>query len=188
MTRLVARLILAMLILPCTGVVFVIAGMLNIAFAALTGRPSVVGALGLWLVTYAFIAFYWVTLWRSLVRWTPARVWLTIGAGFGSVLVGLFFAAAMLMTPMAAEPVPIIVISGGPAPIVWVLLTVFIWRETPSERAARLASIGPGGVVCPVCSYNLTGLHSSDCPECGARFTVDGLLAAQRERVTLADD
>jgi rubrerythrin len=39
-------------------------------------------------------------------------------------------------------------------------------------------------VSCPSCGYNLTGLNEARCPECGAKFTLDELFAAQpRETV-----
>jgi hypothetical protein len=34
-------------------------------------------------------------------------------------------------------------------------------------------------VTCPKCGYSLVGLYEAHCPECGERFTLDRLLAAQ---------
>jgi DNA-directed RNA polymerase subunit RPC12/RpoP len=65
------------------------------------------------------------------------------------------------------------------APLLWLIATVFIWRETPAERGRRVRSAGNAGIACPTCGYNLTGLSESRCPECGNRFTLDELLAAQ---------
>ena len=67
---------------------------------------------------------------------------------------------------------------------VYILLaTVLIWRETPHERVERLSQLGTAGVCCPICGYNLTGLSTAQCPECGAKFTLDQLMATQpRER------
>lgn len=45
----------------------------------------------------------------------------------------------------------------------------------PDVQRSRAAS-----VRCPSCSYSMNGLHECTCPECGARFTIDELLAAQR--------
>ena len=71
-----------------------------------------------------------------------------------------------------------ILLGGGVVPIVWVLGTVIVWRETPDERIARLAAIG-ATVVCPLCGYNMAGLKTAVCPECGSAFTLDQLVAAQ---------
>jgi hypothetical protein len=65
------------------------------------------------------------------------------------------------------------------APLLWLIATVLIWRETPAERGRRLHAAGRSGVSCPTCGYNLTGLSESRCPECGTRFTLDELMAAQ---------
>ena len=34
---------------------------------------------------------------------------------------------------------------------------------------------GPGDLCCPDCGYNMAGLSSTKCPECGAQFTIDQL-------------
>jgi uncharacterized paraquat-inducible protein A len=68
------------------------------------------------------------------------------------------------------------------APILWLVASVFIWRETPAERAARLQNTNNDAVVCPTCGYNLTGLIECRCPVCGTQFTLDQLLASQPSR------
>lgn len=65
------------------------------------------------------------------------------------------------------------------APLLWLVATVVIWRETTTERAQRLRGAARGGVACPTCGYNLTGLTTTRCPECGTQFTLDELLAQQ---------
>ncbi len=81
----------------------------------------------------------------------------------------------------AALVVGILVIAG------WLLATVFLWRETPAERAARLGRTGGSAVTCPSCGYNLTGLAEARCPECGTRFTLDELLAGQPAGIAAAE-
>jgi len=56
--------------------------------------------------------------------------------------------------------------------------TVIAWRETPRERADRLARLG-AAIVCPLCGYNLAGFREARCPECGGSFTLDQLAATQ---------
>ena len=74
-------------------------------------------------------------------------------------------------------------LGGGTVPIVWVLATVLLWRETNAERVARMSNlIGNPTVVCPFCGYNLSGLREARCPECGNSFTLDQLAASQPRR------
>jgi hypothetical protein len=180
MTAIIARLILAMLLLPVTAAVFVL------SFAATVpggGPPSAGRLLALWTFIYSFIAVYWILLWRSSVRWTNQRITRTVLAGLGSVTAGLFVGAAAV-TLFHGLPVPIaILFGGGPVPIIWVLATVLIWRETPAERVERMGGlIGADAIVCPMCGYNLSGLREARCPECGATYTLDRLIAAQPHR------
>jgi predicted amidophosphoribosyltransferase len=68
-------------------------------------------------------------------------------------------------------------------PIVWVLATVILWRETAAERLARMSRlVSHPTVLCPVCGYNLSGLREARCPECGGSFTLDELAASQPQR------
>ncbi len=78
-------------------------------------------------------------------------------------------------------------IGGVLAMLFWLFVTVFLWRETTAERAARVGGAGSSAVTCPTCGYNLTGLAEARCPECGTRFTLDELLASQPARVAAAD-
>jgi hypothetical protein len=71
-------------------------------------------------------------------------------------------------------------------PIVWVLMTVVVWRETTAERTHRLAAAGADRIVCPMCGYAMTGLREARCPECGAAYTLEQLIATQPSRETSA--
>ncbi len=188
MTRLVARLVLAMLILPVSGAVFVICFVV-IPWPA--GRPpSAAGVLGLWTVVYAFIGVYWILLWSRVVRWTRQRTLRTaLAAPFALILGASIGGACLGLMPGAVPPGIVILVGGGVVPIAWVLATVLIWRETPRERMERISAAGRDAVCCPICGYNMTGLHEARCPECGSTFTLDQLLAGQpaREQVTLPD-
>lgn len=178
MSATIARLVLAMLILPATGAVFVI------TLAALfkpSRPPSVQELLVLWAIVYAFIGTYWVLLWRPVVRWTWARVVRTGGASALALLAGAAVAGFALALNSRLPGQLLVLIGGGIVPIAWVIAMVVLWRETPRERGDRLAALG-GSVACPLCGYNLAGLAglaASPCPECGGRFTLDRLVAAQ---------
>ena len=119
-----------------------------------------------------------MVLWWRTVRWTAARLAQTAAAtvvalGIGVVIASLCFALGRGIPVQIA-----VLIGGGTVPIAWVLGTVMVWQETATERAARLAMFG-ATVVCPICGYNLAGLRSAICPECGGSFTLDQLAAAQ---------
>jgi hypothetical protein len=46
-------------------------------------------------------------------------------------------------------------------------------------RGRAIRSLGAVQVVCPRCGYSMAGLESSVCPECGARYTLEQLIAGQ---------
>jgi hypothetical protein len=174
MTRTVARLILAMLLLPCTGAVFLLL-MLTLIIPA--GGPPAVGRLLLfWSVLYTFVGAYWILLWRDMVTWNRRRVALTALATVLSLAGGLAVALGC-MAVNRQVPTPIaVLIGGGTVPITWVLSTVLLWRETAAERLGRLTAHGMPALACPLCGYDLSGLTEARCPECGASFTLEQLL------------
>jgi hypothetical protein len=185
MTRLIARLILSMLLLPISGALLLI----SLFLCSGAQGPTVPLVVGIWLALYAFIASYWLLLWRGVVCWTARRVRLTVLAGLAAVIFG-GLVAEMIRTVMGRRvALPAVLIGGGLPPIIWVLATVLTWRETPQERMQRLTAAGAGALSCPICGYNMTGLREARCPECGVGMTLDELVAAQarRDAVALAD-
>src|SRR3954462_14321334 len=137
MSATIARLILAMLILPATGAVFVLTFLAVLARSGGGAPPSVWAVLIVWMVVYTFVATYWILLWRSTVRWTRERVWKTAVAGAAAVAGGAALAfAAILISRSQIPPGIAMLLGGGTVPIVWVLATVLLWRETAAERVA----------------------------------------------------
>ena len=65
------------------------------------------------------------------------------------------------------------------APLLWLISTVFIWRESPAERTNRTNESGRHTIVCPTCGYTLNGLSEARCPECGTRYTLEDTVAAR---------
>jgi hypothetical protein len=130
-------------------------------------------------VTWAFMALYWVLLWRKSVRWEN-RVATTAGAAICSGIVGAIIGAICNTIERGFGAF----VGTTSAILLWLVATCFLWRESREERAARLNATGRDGVVCPTCGYNLTGLNDTRCPECGSQFTLDQLLASQPSRVT----
>ena len=182
MTRTVARLILAMLLLPCTGAVFILLFMLLFGNIA-SGPPPVDRLLWMWTALYLFIGVYWILLWRDMVPWNRRRVALTALATALSLSGGLAV-AVLCMSIVRGLPFQIgILVGGGTVPITWVLSTVLLWRETAAERLARLTAVGMPALTCPLCGYNLAGLTQARCPECGASYTLEQLVLAQPRTV-----
>jgi len=179
MSKLIARLILAMLTLPLAGTVFLIT-LVPLAVTTTTGGPDALVAFYTWLATYTFVVIYWYFIWRDGIAWTRQRRDGTIiAAATGAGASVAAFTAIRAGLP-GVDPIGAVFFSGGLAPIVFVTTTVILWRETSEERAARLAARGVEVISCLACGYNLTGLKAAQCPECGAEFTLDVLLAGQR--------
>ena len=176
MTRTVARLILAMLLLPCTVAVFLLL-MLALVAPRANGPPPVDRLLLMWSILYLFVGAYWVVLWRDMVPWNRRRVMFTLVATVVSLAIGCALALAANVNGL---PLPIaVLLGGGTVPIMWVLSTVLVWRETAAERLARLTAHGMPVIACPLCGYNLAGLTEARCPECGGSFTLEQIVLAR---------
>jgi hypothetical protein len=183
MTRTVARLILAMLLLPSTGAVFLL---LFLTLMPLTGPPVVGRLLLVWSLLYVFVGAYWILLWRDMVPWNRSRVTRTALATVLSLAGGVAVALACLAVNRRIPPQIGVLIGGGTVPITWVLSTVLIWRETAAERLGRLTAYGMPALACPLCGYNLAGLTEARCPECGSSFTLEQLVLARPRTGTQA--
>lgn len=179
MTRTVARLILAMLLLPCTGAVFLLLMFLTVSRSTGPGPPSVGGLLLMWFLLYLFVGAYWVVLWHDMVPWNRRRVLLTGLATVVALGGGCAVALALLAVNRQVPPPMAVLVGGGTVPITWVLSTVLIWRETAAERLGRLTAHGMPVLACPLCGYNLAGLTEARCPECGASFTLEQIVLAR---------
>jgi DNA-directed RNA polymerase subunit RPC12/RpoP len=176
MTRTVARLILAMLLLPATGAVFIL---LFLTLINMSGTPQVGRLLVMWAGLYTFVGTYWVLLWRDMVTWNRRRVALTAVCTVLSLAGGFAVGAACLAIQRQLPPPIAVLIGGGTVPITWVLATVLIWRETAAERLGRLTARGTPAIACPLCGYDLAGLTEVRCPECGASFTLEQIVLAR---------
>src|SRR5438046_1168066 len=99
MTATIARLILAMLILPVSGAVFVLG---FLAIVPRNGPPTTVSLLAVWSVVYAVVATYWTLLWRRWVRWTRVRIVRTLLASGAALVFGCGFAVLVLLVARGA--------------------------------------------------------------------------------------
>lgn len=167
---------LAVLMLPVAALVYII--VFGVLYDSVLRRQEEECFIASGLITGAFVAGYWFLLWFRSVRWTGAR----IGLSAGSIPAGLA-AGAVVGWLMAFVEKELSSFLFGPAAIfAWLILTIFIWRETKHERAHRIDQHGTGTLACPACGYNMTGLGRSTCPECGAAYTIDELVASQPGR------
>jgi len=186
MTRLVARLVLAMLMPPVALVVVSAAHVSAFALAPVDSEVLYCGlaSLGGFLV----MATYWTLVWRGVVRWSRRRVVMTGIAVAASLGCGVVVYASLLWVMGSSyynyrDQYPLW-FGGLTPPLAFAVLATLVWRETPTERAERHAATGADALVCPACGYSMVGQREATCPECGARFTLDALVAAQRHNET----
>ncbi|MDB5294009.1 MAG: hypothetical protein JWL69_5250 [Phycisphaerales bacterium] len=180
MSPLISRILLAIFMLPLAALVYM-AVYVPIEHSHILGSASNrwdVGFVIAGMVAWAFIATYWTLLWRKSVRLTAERVGRSVAAG----VVACFVATAIALPLGRVEEGFGYFIASAIAPMLWVIATIFISYETAAERTERLRTLSRDDVVCPNCEYNLTGLTSTRCPECGTQFTLDELMAAQPAR------
>ena len=177
MSPLISRILLTIVLFP-------LAGIFNfILFIAMDphfddGWEVLIPAL----TTAAFMAGYWLLLWRKTVTWTRARVRKTLLAAGAAGVVGAVVGVTIGFTVEYSGDDIAIYIGCMLWPLLWIVATLFVWRETNAERGDRLDRTGASTVVCPACQYNLTGLREARCPECGAGYTLNELLAGQPSR------
>ncbi len=166
---------LAIFMLPCAAVLYVIAFVM-IDASHLLSYPF--RRYAMWLVagmaSWIFIAVYWTLLWRASVTWTPTRLHRTSVASVGSIIIGIAAGAVMGLVDDDFG----VWVGSVVAPLVWLILTTLLWRESADERAVRAS--GKSALTCPTCGYNLTGLQSTRCPECGTQFSLDELISRQK--------
>ena len=179
MSGLIARILLTILIFPAATLFYFVSYIMLERKVLSDGEAAIVWAT---VLTSLFMAGYWFVLWRRTVNWTPRRVGRTFWAIGAAVFAGGTVGAAIRLA-LEYDQVVGTCLGCLWAAVVWIICTIFVWRETEAERAARLSRANADVLVCPSCGYNLTGLRESRCPECGASFTLNELLAAQPSRV-----
>jgi hypothetical protein len=178
MSRLIASILLSVLLFPLGGLLYVVVFFVAIESRWISRHDEDLGFLIAGIVTAAFVAWYWIAVWRRTVNWTPARVARTRNAAAAAVGIGVVAGAATGTLDRGFG----FFMATVTAPLLWLVATVLVWRETDEERSARLRLQDRRGdqpaVPCPTCGYDLTGLNGTRCPECGCEFTVDEIFAA----------
>lgn len=184
MSSLLARIMLAMLMLPLGAIVYLLTTLLVMEWVGYSNDVTAFMLANL--LASAFVGVYWTLLWRRSIRWDSTRILATAAALIAAAVLGLLVGA--LGTPVDDSFGAFI---GGST---WILcgltFVTFAWRDRPAERADRVLAASTSGAVCPTCGYNMTGLREPACPECGARFTLEQFAALQplREQEELKSD
>ncbi|HEX3358122.1 MAG TPA: hypothetical protein VHS31_14210 [Tepidisphaeraceae bacterium] len=174
MSHLISRILLSIFLLPAAALVYM-AALMVIERMFNPSDTAIFIACGLF--TWVFAAVYWMLIWLGTVQMTGPRLNLTILAAVGSAGIG---GACCLIGGRDREIAAFI--GSVLAPLSWLIAVTFIWRETVEERTERIRSVSKSAIVCPKCGYNLTGLQTARCPECGTQYTLDELLAGQPTR------
>ncbi|HOW70397.1 MAG TPA: hypothetical protein PKY77_07330 [Phycisphaerae bacterium] len=181
MTNLLARILLAIMLLPLAATIYLLVCFVMMGLLGWGRSGEAFGFLMATLLTGLFVTAYWLALWRNSVNWTGARIGKTTLAGLGCVSAGVVLGATMSALSRINDPSFGIFIGGLVAIVSWLPLTVVVWKETAQERTDRLRQAATDVLFCPRCGYNMTGLYEARCPECGARFTINQLYAAQQK-------
>ena len=186
MSRLVSRILLSIFLFPLAAVFYGLTAIVMLEWLFRSSGPNgeVIGFLLTTFIIWGLMATYWILLWRGSVNWTRGRiggtVLLVVGATFLGTIAG---AIATSLMPGAGNAGFGVFIGGILAIMLWMIGTVFVWRETAEERARRIDSSAADAVTCPACGYNMTGLSEPRCPECGSKYTLNELFAGQASRV-----
>ncbi len=174
MSHLLSRIMLALFMLPLATVLYVIL-IVSLMEFGFSNANDEFAFLFTNLITAMFVVLYWSFLWKKSVQWTNRRIRFSIAAGVASIIFGGIIGLIVTFVDDSFG----VFVGGISAILLWLVSTCLIWRETKEERASRLKGASAQTIACPNCGYNLTGLRSTLCPECGTTYTIDELLSAQ---------
>src|SRR5437867_1290887 len=131
MSRLIARILLTVLLFPAATLLYFVSFLLIDRLTFLDSETSAIFAT---VATCAFMAGYWLLLWFWSVTWTRRRTGRTlwsVGIGvFGGGVIGAAVRYALNYDQMVGTCLGMVC-----ATIIWMIATVFVWRETEAERA-----------------------------------------------------
>ncbi len=178
MSQLLSRLILAF-----TAVVA--APVMNIILAFFLGSQSQLSELASIAVAELTTAFLfvlaWILVWKKQVVWSSHRKTMTVLSVLWSLAIAGGVGAIIVASGSFDAKIVGCILGGMVWFVVWIASTALVWRETHTERQARLAGMSADAVCCLNCGYNMTGLCEARCPECGSQFTLNQLLGAAVE-------
>lgn len=180
MPRLVSLTLLSLLAVPAGALLYfivVVAG-----FEMLTYRDEEMIFFFAGLLTFGFVAAWWLLLWRSSVQWTSQRTSYTLTFTVVSILCGAIF--GFMAGSLSGEASLGIFFAGCSSIVIWLGAMCFIWRDNDADRVGGTTS---SELICPKCGYALVGLTTARCPECGEQYTLDQLFLLQQPDSRMAD-
>jgi hypothetical protein len=179
----VARIFTSVLLLFLAVFVYVIA---YVAFSSI-GNSLPYGdftAVSLWssgLITWLFVRFAWYLIWRRQVVQSRQRRRRSETVTAATLALGALIAIGSMIPNHIAPQELIALIGSTVTPLLGLIGTVWVYSETTADRATRASAAKTTEIRCPDCTYNLAGLTSTRCPECGKEYPLDALLAAQAQ-------
>lgn len=118
----------------------------------------------------------WICVWARSVKWnirTVRRTGIAVAVSFVSgAAVASIYLLIVESRPWQVPTLFAVLVYGG----VWIAASAVAWAEP------HRTGVGGPRVICPKCSYDMRGLDQPRCPECGTRYTLDELLAANTPR------
>lgn len=169
MTRAAAHLILSAALVLATPFVFLVFAIILDTFPSIGRYTEFTLAAA---ITAVLFLVAWLAIWFGQIRWTTGRVTATAAVVIGAMVPAVVIGAVMVLVLRQGRELWLLTIVG--ATPIWGLAlmagTALVWRENAVDRAARLQEIGAAVLTCAKCGYNLTGLSSDQCPECGQTF------------------
>jgi hypothetical protein len=84
-----------------------------------------------------FVLAFWYLVWRRGVIWSRDRIlhsWLLVGTSGLILLLGPVLVIAIVR---GSDREPLVLLCQCAAMMIWLIGSVFVWRETATERAAR---------------------------------------------------
>jgi len=124
------------------------------------------------------VALWWL-IWRRDVTWSRSRVARTVTAL--AMTIGSSVLVALIIRNFW-WPNAYLVLSWSFWAVLWLAATSIIWPDSPAERSERIAD---RTLPCPKCAYDLAGSPACTCPECGAPYTLDQIVAVAFEKRTI---
>src|SRR5689334_10769189 len=122
MSRLLSRILLAMLMLPLAAVLYTVVFVLLVSqwgYPRSTGLIFTISGA----VTWGMIGTYWFILWRGLVRWTRERITNTFLAAGAAAIAGLGAAGVVAMLLSGRENEFPAFVGSALAPLAWLIAT-----------------------------------------------------------------